>query len=48
MTDQAPTVDDLFTTYRARPVRAVQLTVDNIDALATLPGIRYSPETAKR
>lgn len=37
--------NDLFRTYRARPVRAIQLTAENAAVLGELPGLRYEPET---
>lgn len=37
--------EDLLRSYTSRPVRAVQLTAENAEALGTLDGIEYSPET---
>lgn len=37
--------DSLFQLYQAAPVRAVQLTDENMPALGELPGIRYDAES---
>jgi hypothetical protein len=39
------TAYDLFTEHQAKPVRAVQVTEENLRVLGTLPGINYRPET---
>jgi hypothetical protein len=40
------TAYDLFTEHQAKSVRAVQVTEANAQALGTLPGIIFMPETA--